>query len=227
MKRYVRIWMVAMMMVAVSAPTQQAQAAFPIWEIIRKAVIKVIKAVDLAIQRQQNKVIWLQNAQKTLENTMSKLKLDEITKWTEKQRKLYDEYFKELQKVKSLITYYKRIREITDKQYRLVEQYRRVWGIIQQDGHFTPAEITYMGQVYTGILEESTKNIDQIASIITAFKTSMTDGKRIEIVNAAAERVDRNYSDLLKFNNQNMMLSLQRARSLHDAKVIKQLYGIP
>lgn len=227
MKRYVRICMVAMMLVAVSAPTQPAHAAFPIWEIIKKAVIKVIKAVDLAIQRQQNKVIWLQNAQKTLENTMSKLKLDEITEWTEKQRKLYNDYFEELQKVKSLITYYKRIRDITDKQYRLVQQYRRVWSTVQQDDHFSPAEIAYMGKVYTGILEESIKNIDQIAGIITAFKTSMTDGKRIEIVNAAAERVDRNYSDLLKFNNQNMMLSLQRARSVHDAKVIKQLYGIP
>jgi hypothetical protein len=226
MKRYVRIWMVAILLVAMAAPTQQAHAAFPIWEIIRKAVVKVIKAVDLAIQRQQNKVIWLQNAQKKLENTMSKLKLDEITEWTEKQRKIYKDYFEELQKVKALIAYYKRIREITDKQYRLVNEYRRVWDIVQNDGNFTPKEIAYMGHVYSGILEESVKNIDQIGGIITAFKTSMTDGKRLEIVNAAAERVDRNYDDLRKFNSQNMMLSIQRSGSVHEAQVIKQLYGI-
>ncbi|MEP0711380.1 hypothetical protein [Algoriphagus sp.] len=71
-------------------PTRtQAAAAIPIVEIIKAAVKKVIVAVDLQIQRQQNKVIWLQNAQKVLENTMSKLKLDEISSWTEKQRELY------------------------------------------------------------------------------------------------------------------------------------------
>jgi len=67
------------------APTRSAQAQIPIAEIIKAAVKKVIKAVDLQIQRNQNKVIWLQNAQKTLENTMSKLKLDEITDWVDKQ----------------------------------------------------------------------------------------------------------------------------------------------
>ena len=71
-----------------------------------KAIKKVIKAVDLQIQRLQNKTIWLQNAQKTLENKMAKLKLEEISDWVEKQRKLYDDYFQELWKVKSALTYY-------------------------------------------------------------------------------------------------------------------------
>jgi hypothetical protein len=227
MKKYVRIWMMAIFLVTVSAPAQRTHAQIPWIEIIKKLAIRVIKAIDLAIQRNQNKIIWLQNAQKQLENAMAKLKLDEITEWTKKQRDLYKEYFEELQKVKALIVYYKRIREIMDKQYRLVQEYRRVWAIIQNDGHFTAKEIAYMGDVYTGILEESLKNIDQISGIITAFKTSMTDGKRIEIVNAAAEKVDRNYDDLKRFNSQNMMLSLQRARSKNDALVIKKLYGLP
>jgi hypothetical protein len=204
---------------------QPAQAAW--WEIVRQAIIKAIKAIDLAIQRQQNKVIWLQNAQKTLENTMAKLQLDQITEWTQKQRDLYKEYFEELQKVKSLITYYKRIRDISDKQYRIVQEYRRVWSIVQNDKHFTSDEIAYMGQVYNGILVKSIKNINQISGIITAFQTSMSDGHRIEIIDAAAIRTEQNYSDLIKFNNQNLMLSIQRARSDHDAQVVKQLYGLP
>ena len=50
----------------VATPNQHAQAAIPIWEIIRQAVVKIIKAVDLMIQRLQNKTIWLQEAQKDL-----------------------------------------------------------------------------------------------------------------------------------------------------------------
>mgnify|MGYP004106733677 CR=1 FL=1 len=71
-------------------PVQQANATpIAILEIIKAGIKKVIKAVDLKIQRLQNKTIWLQNAQKTLENTLSKLKLDEISEWTEKQKEQY------------------------------------------------------------------------------------------------------------------------------------------
>jgi hypothetical protein len=72
-------------------PIQKTRAQIPIAEIIKAAVTKVIKAVDLKVQRLQNKTIWLQNAQKTLENKMSQLKLTEIKDWVEKQRKLYDD----------------------------------------------------------------------------------------------------------------------------------------
>ncbi len=82
-------------------PIQQTKAQIPIAEIINAAVTKVIIAVDLKVQRLQNETIWLQYAQKALENKMSQLKLDEIKDWAEKQRKLYDDYFQELWKVKA------------------------------------------------------------------------------------------------------------------------------
>ena len=40
-------------------PTARTEAAIPIIQIIKEAVIKVIKAVDLMIQRLQTKTIWL------------------------------------------------------------------------------------------------------------------------------------------------------------------------
>jgi ABC-type enterochelin transport system permease subunit len=61
-------------------------AAPPIFGIIRAAVVKAIKAMDLKIQKLQNKTIWLQNAQKEIENTLSKVKLDEISDWAKKQK---------------------------------------------------------------------------------------------------------------------------------------------
>ena len=78
------------------APLQPAQAQIPIAEIIKAGIIKVIKAVDLKIQRLQNKTVWLQNAQKVLENEMSKLNLTEIGDWANRQKELYANYFDEL-----------------------------------------------------------------------------------------------------------------------------------
>ena len=49
-----------------------------IFSIIKAGVKKAIVAIDLKIQRLQNKTIWLQNAEKILENKMSELKSPQI-----------------------------------------------------------------------------------------------------------------------------------------------------
>jgi hypothetical protein len=208
------------------APLTSVHAQDPIAPIIKEGVIKVIKAVDLKIQRLQNKTIWLQNAQKVIENTMSKVKLEEITDWVEKQRTLYQDYFDELGRVKSIISYYYRIREITEKQVRLVEEYKRAWALFQQDKHFTADEVRHMGQVYTGILGESAKNLDLLFLVINSLATQMSDGKRLDIINNAADGVEAVYSDLKAFNQQNMLLSLQRAKNGNDVNAVKKLYGL-
>lgn len=205
------------------APFQQSHAQIGI---IKEVLIKAIKAIDLAIQKVQNKTIWLQNAQKTLENTMSKLKLDEITGWVEKQRTLYSDYFEELQKVKNVIAYYNRIKDLTQKNILLVEAYKKAFTLFKQDRHFTSAEIAYMEKVYSGILEQSVKNIDQVFIVINSFNTQMSDAKRLEIIDGAAEQADKNYADLVQFNTQNKLLSLYRAKDRQDIDVVRALYGI-
>ncbi|WP_427874043.1 conjugal transfer protein TraI [Flavobacterium sp. MMS24-S5] len=213
----------------VATPVRPAEktAVLPILEIVKAVTKKVIKAIDLRIQKLQNKTIWLQNAQKKVENVLSKLKLDEISEWTQKQKDLYKGYYEELAKVKSIITYYQRIKEITAKQTKLVQEYERAWDLFRQDKNFTESEIRYMEQVYTGILEESMKNIDQIFLILDSFSTHMSDLKRLEIINKAADQIDANYDDLTMFNQQNVLLSLQRVKTEADVNRVKEFYGIP
>ena len=208
------------------APVGDVTAQISIIEIINAGIKKVVKAVDLQIQRQQNKIIWLQNAQKTLENTMSQLKLNDISEWVDRQKTLYKNYFEELQKVKAIISYYQRIKEITEKQVRLVAEYKRVWGLFKQDKNFNVEEIAYMARVYSGILDESIKNLDQIFLVINSFQTQMSDAKRLEIIKAAADGIDENYNDLKAFNQQGILLSFQRAKAQNDVDVVKKLYGL-
>ncbi|MBG6061556.1 putative transcriptional regulator YheO [Flavobacterium sp. CG_9.1] len=226
-KKKMMVCLLCLLLLSTPARPAATVAAFPIIGLIKEAVKKVILAIDLRIQRLQNKTIWLQNAQKKLENTLSKLKLDEISNWTQKQKDLYKNYYDELMKVKSIITYYQRIRDITQKQVRLVHEYERAWGLFQQDNHFNVDELVYMQKVYSGILNESMKNIDQIFLILDSFTTQMSDAKRLEIINIAADHIDANYDDLMLFNRQNVLLSLQRAKTKNDVDAVKKFYGIP
>ena len=208
------------------APIQHTNAQIPILEIIKAAVKKVIKAVDLKIQRLQNKTIWLQNAQKTLENKMSKLKLTEISDWSKKQKELYAKYFDELWKVKNAISSCQAVRDIIKKQVQLVQEYSKAFNLSKQDKNFTADELNYMQKVYTGILDESIKNIDQIQLVINAFAMQMTDAKRLEIIHAAGNNIEQNITDLRQFNQQNIIISLQRSKEKNDIDVVKKLYGI-
>jgi len=221
-----KILVATTIMIVCILPTQRAHAQLLILDIIKAGIKKVIRAVDLQIQRQQNKVIWLQDAQKTLENTLSKLKLQEISDWTQKQKDLYGKYFDELKKVKDLIAYYQRIKDITDKQAKLVQEYSHAWGMLRNDKHFTAQEIQYMGSVYNGILDETVKNIDEMMMVVNSFKTQMSDAKRLEILNHAADKVEANYRDLGYFNRQNAILSLHRSHSEQESETIKKMYGL-
>ena len=197
-----------------------------ILEIIKAGVIKVIKAVDLKIQRLQTNTIWLQNAQKVVENAMSKVKLSEIGDWVQKQKDLYADYFDELWKIKNTISTYQKVKDIIQKQVQLVQEYSKAFALSKQDKNFTADEITYMHDVYGGILDESVKNIDQVEMVLTAYVTQMTDAKRLEIINKASDNMEQNLSDLRQFNQENIKTSLQRAKERNDVDVVRKLYGL-
>lgn len=212
--------------IALMLPVQKAKAQFVIGEVIKLTVTKIIKAIDLKVQRMQNKTIWLQNAQKVIENQMSKTRLTEISGWTEQQKKLYSKYYTELGNIKATISKYQRIKDITLKQAALVSEYKKAWSLFRQDNHFNPQELNYMQQVYTGILDASVKNLDEIMLVVSPAKTQMTDEQRLELINKASDHLDENYNDLHQFNNQGIQLSLQRSKDLSDTQSIKKLYGI-
>lgn len=225
MKKYMVILPLSAVTVFVALP-KGADAQIVVGQVISETVGRVIRAIDLQVQRMQNQTIWLQNAQKALENQLSKLKLNEISDWSQKQKDLYSNYYNELWEVKSVIAYYERIKDMTEKQASLVSQYEHAWGLLKTDKHFSADELNYMQSVYSGILQESVKNLDEILVVINSFKTQMTDAKRLELVNKAGDRIDSNCSDLKRFSNQNYILSLQRAKDENEVTTLKRYYGI-
>jgi hypothetical protein len=225
LKKYMVILPISAITIFVTIP-KGADAQTVVGSVISSTVGRVIRAIDLKIQSMQNKTIWLQNAQKALENQLSKLKLTEISDWSSKQKDLFGRYYQELWDIKSAIAYYSKIAELTQKQAALVNAYTHTWGLLKNDRHFTVDELSYMTKVYSGILEASVTDLDQILDVIHAGKTQMPDASRMELINKAADHMDSNYNDLQQFNNQNAILSLQRAKDENEVVTLKKYYGI-
>ncbi len=78
---------------------------------------------------------------------------------------------------------------------------------------------------YSEILDESLKNLDHIHTIITptAHKSVMKSG---EIIDEAASRIEKNYKQLLSFNERNANISIERSNSLEEIEAMKSYYGI-
>ncbi|HSZ87484.1 MAG TPA: hypothetical protein VK787_15735, partial [Puia sp.] len=203
-----------------------SDAQIEIAAIIKEGVTKIIKAVDLKIQRLQTQTIWLQNAQKEIENVMTKLKLDEISDWVQKQKDLYQEYYNELWQVKQVISDYDKVQHIISLQTKIINEYNSAYTLFKQDKNFSASEISWMYNVYSGIINESLKNVEQALLVVNALVTQMSDGERLKIIDNANSGMQKNYNDLKQFNSQNIQLSLQRAAENNDAGSVKQLYGL-
>lgn len=189
-------------------------------------VNRAIKAIDLKIQRMQNKTIGLQSAQKVLENAMSKLHLRDMADWALRQKDLYEKYFQELWQVKAVLTGYWQVKEIIKRQVLLVSEYKIAWARLSTDRHFTALELNQMYRIYSGVLEEGLRNLDQLTVACSAFTTQMSDGKRMQLIESAGKSIEQNLADLRSFNNSNVRLSLSRAADLADALMTKRIYGL-
>lgn len=197
-----------------------------ITSILRAAATKVIRAIDLQIQRKQTATILLQDAEKQLENAMSQLRLGEIQDGLEELKDLYAGYFQELRQVKSVISTYPKIADAIQRQEQLLAGCQQATRLFGQDTHFSAAEMTQIVSVYTGILQESAQNLDRLTKAIQPGTFQMTDQQRLALIDEAAAAMDRNYSDMQRYTNQNELITLQRAHDENDYLTLKNLYGL-
>jgi hypothetical protein len=226
MRIYRIILPVSMVAILTVLPDQKASAQFVISTVLNNTIGKVIRAIDLEVQKAQNQTIWLQNAQKVVETQLNQLKLSQIAGVSKQQTELFTTYYNDLSTVKTIITDYEQVKNITLEQEALVREYQSAWSLVQQDKHFSASELNYISSVYTGILKASVNNLDQLMNLVNSFKTQMSDGKRMELINKTSRNVDQNYNDLKKFNDENTMLSLERAKDQNDIQATKNLYGL-
>jgi hypothetical protein len=226
MRFYKIVLPVSLVVVLIALPEQKASAQFVISTVLNETVGKVIRAIDLAVQRAQNQTIWLQNAQKAIENQLNQMKLSQIAGVSQQQETLFSNYYNELFEVKDIINDYEQVRNITLEQEALVKEYESAWSLTRQDKHFSATELQYISSVYTGILKASVNNLGQLMNLVNSFKTQMSDGKRMELIHKTSKSVDQNYYDLKQFNNENIELSLERSKDEEDMQTTKNLYGI-
>ena len=204
----------------------QAMAQVPVAGLVTGIIKKVIIALDLKVQQLQNQTIALQNTEVTLENNLHLSSLSDISGWLSKERSLYQQYYKELATVRTLIADYDEVSGIIRQQKELMSEYHSASLLFHGNQHFSASELQQMDMIYAAILQESIRNLNEAMMAVKSFLTQMSDAERLNLIHRASAGMQTNLDHLRQFNEQNSRLSSARAAEDLDRAQIRALYGL-
>jgi archaellum component FlaC len=131
-----------------------------------------------------------------------------------------------LSEVSPAVKNYHRVAGIIDLQMKLMHENNVSLHRLRAAGRLLPAEITYVSNVYDGLLIESLKNIEDLLTIITAAKLRMSDDERLDAIDQLYASIEDKLVFARSFNAQASMLSFQRSRAVSESQKLKQNYGL-
>jgi esterase/lipase len=139
---------------------------------------------------------------------------------------LHKTFLDGLLEVSPVVKKYKRVVDIINYQVRIVKEYKSAFRQFKENGRFTVNEIEYIGKVYANLFDQSVKNIDDLAMIITAGKLRMSDDERLQAIDKLYNEIIDQYSFLNEFNNSTAILAVQREKDQMDINLMKKIHGV-
>lgn len=139
---------------------------------------------------------------------------------------LHKDFLDALLEVSPVVKKYKRIGDIISYQIRIVKDYKSAFAQFKDDKQFTAQEIEYLGKVYSNLLGQSLKSLEELYMVITAGELRMSDDERLQAIDHIYETLVDQFSFLKEFNSNTAMLSLQRKSEETEVKMSRIIYGM-
>jgi hypothetical protein len=118
------------------------------------------------------------------------------------------------------------VAEIIDLEASMISQFSRKLSGYRGSGWLQPAEVSYINQLYTGIVNNGVELIAALTSLTTAGELGMTDGERMSRIQQLDMDTKRQYRLAQTFTNQTDLLAMQRQQEGNDIKTLKGIYGL-
>ena len=138
--------------------------------------------------------------------------------------RLHEAFIDGLMVVNPAIKNYKRVIDIISYQKNIVREYKSAFIQFKQSGNFRPDEIVYLGKVYRRLFDKSIQNLDELATVVTSSKLSMSDDERLMAIDRIFADTQDKLLFLRDFNKQAKFLAIQRGKEKQDVATMQQLY---
>lgn len=139
---------------------------------------------------------------------------------------LHKTFLDGLMAVSPAVKKYRKIAQIIDGQITLVKEYKSALGKFRSDKNFNINELEHMERIYGNLLDLSLRNLDELASVVTAGKMRMSDDERLKAIDRIYEDMEDKIHFLRHFNEEASILSLQRSKAKKDIRFSEQINGI-
>lgn len=139
---------------------------------------------------------------------------------------LHRDFLDGLLQVSPAVKQYSKVADIIRVQVKLVKESKAALAEFRGSKQFTIAEIEYLGNVYTNLLKECLKMLDELAMVVTAGKLRMSDDERLQAIDKIYNEVMEQYTFLNEFNNGTAILSLQREKDKMDIDLMRKVHGL-
>ncbi|MBS1524729.1 MAG: hypothetical protein JST19_03710 [Bacteroidetes bacterium] len=139
---------------------------------------------------------------------------------------LNQSYFMSLKNPSSAVKNDPHIQAISD----LLRQVQQVFGNAiswqQSQGLLTGDELSYMRAVYSNLLAECNKDLQELNMVLSDGGVQMTDKQRIDRIDAIYKDMQGKYSFARSFTHKAYELASERSTSKTDNKSLKTLYNL-
>jgi regulatory protein YycH of two-component signal transduction system YycFG len=139
---------------------------------------------------------------------------------------LHEVFLDGLFAVNPSVAKYQRIPDIIRYQSLLVKEYRRAFNRFKNDPNLTADEVRYLEKVYSYLVRQSLRNLEELTMIITANKLRMSDDERIQSIDRIYFDIENKLSFLRYFNNSTQVLVVQRTKESSEVGAMQKLYEV-
>jgi hypothetical protein len=139
---------------------------------------------------------------------------------------LHKAYLDGLLAVSPAVRNYARVADILSLQVSMVQRYKAAWARFSGDRHFSVAELGLMSQVYGSLLDQSAKDLEALAEIITDGSIRASDAERLRQIDGIYGGMAKRSAFLDQVNNSGALLSAQREKEENELGMTKRLYGV-
>ena len=139
---------------------------------------------------------------------------------------LHTDYFNSLKSVSPAVQKYARVADIIQLQLEIMSLHKNNSKQIKQSGQFNAGELSYMEQVYSNFLEQSTALMDNLIQVTTTGKLEMKEDERIKRINALYNTMQDFHAFANSFYTQANVLAVQRQKEQQDVNISRLLNGI-
>jgi len=139
---------------------------------------------------------------------------------------LHTAYFNSLERVSPAVQNNPKGRAIADMEQQIVTLFTTEISWQQKEKLLSPAELTYLQNVYAGLLKKCKDDLGELADVLTPGKLQLTDQQRLDRLDKLYAAMKDKLAFAGSFTGKCRKLATGRQQAKQDREQLKKLYGI-